>query len=130
MQLWRQLDLDDFWSPRLGHSREGTLWLKVLKTLVAYRPIDPGSEWRLHRQSFDACATADLIDADFGLAEKNTLYRCLDKLVAHKDEQFKFLKPRSGEMFGASFEVTTWSEPLHGHCRACVGGRGLSGSSV
>jgi transposase len=105
MQLWRQLDLDAFWAPRLPDSREGTPWLKVLKTLVAYRLIDPGSEWKLHRQWFDASAMADLLDADFALAEKNTLYRCLDKLVAHKDEQFKFLKQRWGELFGASFEV-------------------------
>ena len=105
LQLWHQLELDRFWQPRLPASREGTPWLKVLKTLVAYRLIDPGSEWRLHRQWFDASAMADLLDADFGLAEKNTLYRCLDKLVKHKDEQFKFLKHRWGEMFGASFEV-------------------------
>jgi len=73
LQLWRRLDLDAFWSPRLPLSRQGTPWLKVLKTLVAYRLIDPGSEWRLHRQWFDASAMADLLDADFALAEKNTL---------------------------------------------------------
>jgi transposase len=105
LQLWRELDLDAFWFVRLPASREGTPWLKVLKTLVAYRLIDPGSEWRLHRQWFDASAMADLLDADFGLAEKNTLYRCLDKLVQHKDAQFKFLKRRWGEMFGANFQV-------------------------
>lgn len=105
LQLWRELDLDGFWQARLPDSREGTPWLKVLKTLVAYRLIDPGSEWRLHRQWFDASAMADLLDADFGLAEKNTLYRCLDKLVKHKDEQCQFLKRRWGELFGASFEV-------------------------
>jgi hypothetical protein len=60
---------------------KGTPWLEVLKTLAAYRLIDPGSEWRLHRQWFDASAVADLLEADFALAEKNTLYRCLDKLV-------------------------------------------------
>jgi transposase len=48
---------------------------------------------------------ADLLDADFALAEKNTLYRCLDRLVAHKDELFKFLRRRWGELFGASFDV-------------------------
>jgi transposase len=105
LQMWQQLELDAFWRPRLRPSREGTPWLKVLKTLVAYRLIDPGSEWRLHRQWFDASAMGDLLEADFALAEKNTLYRCLDKLVAHKDELFKFLKRRWGELFGASFEV-------------------------
>ena len=72
---------------------------------VAYRLIDPGSEWKLHRQWFDASAMADLLDSDFALAEKNTLYRCLDRLVEHKDELFKFLKRRWGELFGARFDV-------------------------
>jgi transposase len=105
MELWQQLELDSFWRPRLRPSREGTPWLKVLKTLVAYRLIDPGSEWRLHRRWFDASAMADLLDSDFALAEKNTLYRCLDRLVEHKDELFKFLKRRWGELFGAKFDV-------------------------
>lgn len=104
-ELWNQLDLDAFWRDRLRPSREGTPWLKVLQTLVAYRLIDPGSEWRLHRHWFDQSAMADLLDADFGLAEKNTLYRCLDKVVAHKDELFKFLVNRWGELFGARFDV-------------------------
>lgn len=104
-ELWQQLDLDSFWRPRLAPSREGTPWLKVLQTLVAYRLIDPGSEWRLHRQWFDASAMADLLNADFALAEKNTLYRCLDRLVEHKDELFKFLCRRWGELFGAKFDV-------------------------
>src|SRR5437879_5213865 len=38
------------WQSRLPASREGTRWLNVLITLVIYRLIDPGSEWRLHRQ--------------------------------------------------------------------------------
>jgi transposase len=105
LDLWQQLELDSFWRPRLRPSREGTPWLKVLKTLVAYRLIDPGSEWRLHRQWFDASAMADLLHSDFALAEKNTLYRCLDKLVEHKDELFKFLKRRWGELFGVTFDV-------------------------
>ena len=105
MELWQQIDLDRFWGPRLRPSREGTPWLSVLKTLVAYRLIDPGSEWKLHRHWFDASAMADVLNADFALAEKNTLYRCLDLLVEHKDELFKFLCRRWGELFGAKFDV-------------------------
>ena len=105
LQLWQQLELDSFWRPRFARAQGNTPWLKVLKTLVAYRLIDPGSEWRLHRQWFDASAMADLLDSDFELAEKNTLYRCLDKLVEHKDDLFKFLVRRWGELFGAKFDV-------------------------
>jgi len=51
-ELWDLLKLDDFWKTRLVKSRKGTRWLNVLKTLVSYRLISPGSEWRLHRQWF------------------------------------------------------------------------------
>ena len=48
---------------------------------------------------------SDLLDADFALAQKDTLYRCLDKLLVHKDELFKFLCARWGELFEAKFEI-------------------------
>ena len=60
-ELWQQLKLDDFWRERLGVSREGTDWLDVLKTLVSYRLIDPGSEWRLHREWYERSAMGDLL---------------------------------------------------------------------
>lgn len=103
--LWGQLDLESFWRARLPASREGTPWLLVLQTLVSYRLIDPGSEWRLHRHWFDPSAMGDLLNADFALAEKNTPYRCLDKLIVYKDALFKFLVQRWGELFGAKFDV-------------------------
>lgn len=105
MELWDQLRLDEFWAARLPDSREGTSWRNVLKTLTAYRLIDPGSEWRLHRLWYDRSAMADLLDEDFGLAQKDTLYRCLDKLVEHKAALFRHLKERWSDLFDAKFEV-------------------------
>src|SRR5207248_7771810 len=37
LTLWRELQLDQFWSKRLGVSRKGTHWAEVLFVLVAYR---------------------------------------------------------------------------------------------
>ena len=82
VRLWRQHKLDEFWQPRLGESREGTDWHQVLMVLVAYRLIDPGSEWRLHREWFERSAMGDLPGGDASLAAKDTLYRCLDKVLA------------------------------------------------
>ncbi len=42
---------------RAGSERAGT----VLRVLVAYRLIEPGSEWRLHREWFGKSAMADLL---------------------------------------------------------------------
>jgi len=104
-ELWDQLSLDEFWASRLGVSRKGTRWLNVLKTLVCFRLIDPGSEWRLHRQWFTRSAMADLLGEDFAIAQKDKLYRCLDKLLKHKRAFFSFLHERWRTLFDASYEV-------------------------
>jgi transposase len=104
-ELWNQLQLDEFWSTRLPPSRQETRWLNVLKTLVAYRLIDPGSEWRLHRQWYEQTAMSELLGEDFGLVSKDKLYRCLDKLLEHKTALFSFLQQRWKALFQADFEV-------------------------
>jgi len=81
--LWDQLRLDEFWLAALPPSREGTRWLNILKTLVSYQLISPGSEWRLHRHWFEHSAMGDLLGENIALVQPNNLYRCLDKLTAH-----------------------------------------------
>src|SRR5882757_485045 len=103
--LYEQLELDRFWARRLPDSREGTCWQHVLQTLVCYRLIDPGSEWRLHRLWFEQSAMADLLGADYALVEKNVLYRCLDKVLEHKTALFSHLRQRWQDLFRARFEV-------------------------
>jgi transposase len=105
LTVWNLLKLSGFWSSRLPPSREGTRWLNVLITLVIYRLIDPGSEWRLHRQWYEQSALGDLLGEDFGLAAKDNLYRCLDRLLAHREELFKYLRSRWQDEFGAKFDV-------------------------
>ena len=104
-QLYEQLERDRFWAARLPDSREGTCWSRILETLVCYRLIDPGSEWRLHRLWFEQSAMGDLLGGDFALVEKNALYRCLDKLVEHKPALFTHLRRRWQDLFGARFDV-------------------------
>jgi transposase len=104
-ELWQQLQLDEFWEKRLPPSRKGTRWDLVLQTLVLYRLIDPGSEWRLHRHWFEHSAIADLLGADFTLAEQHHLYECHDKLLVHKRDLFDHLAGRWRDLFAASYEV-------------------------
>lgn len=105
LELWRELKLDEFWKERLPASREGTDWYHVLVALTAYRLIDPGSEWRLHREWFQRSALADLLGEDFALAAKDNWYRVHDKLLAHKEALFTFLKSRWESLFGLTFDV-------------------------
>ncbi len=105
LTLWKQLQLDAFWGPKLPPSRKGTCWLKVFKLLLCYRLIAPGSEWYLHREWFERSAMVDLLGADYRIAQKDTLYRCLDKLLPHKKDFFSFLTERWKHLFGVRFEV-------------------------
>lgn len=105
MHLWSVLELDRFWEPLLKPSRKGTPWLSVLKALVAYRLIDPGSEFRFHRQWFSGSAMGDLLGEDFRLAQKDKPYRCLDQLLEHKEALFDFLRDRWTALFAASYDL-------------------------
>jgi transposase len=103
--IWQQLQLEAFWRQHLPASREQTSWYHILMVLCAYRLIDPGSEWRLHREWYEKSAMADFLDEDFSLVAKDNLYRCLDKLVKHKAALFTFLKQRWEDLFGVTFDV-------------------------
>jgi hypothetical protein len=105
LTLWRELQLDRFWAERLPASRKGTRWDAVLLVLAAYRLLAPGSEWRLHREWFEHSALADLLGADFGLAEIHKLYACHDRLLVHKQALFDHLVGRWRDLFNASFDV-------------------------
>lgn len=103
--LWEQLGLSSFWHQKLSAGRQGTAWDRVVQTLVVYRLVDPGSEWRLHRHWFDHSALPDLLGTDFAVAQIHRLYECHDKLVAHKTALFDHLTERWKTLFNARYDV-------------------------
>src|ERR1700757_1383132 len=104
-ELWRKLGLDEFWQQRLPDGREAVSWEKVLRLLVVNRLLDPGSEFRLHRQWFVDSAMDELLETDFAVAVKDRLYRCLDRVLPHKQELFVWLKQKWADLFHSDFEV-------------------------
>ena len=104
-ELWRQLGLHEFWDTRLAGSREAVAWEKVLQLLVVNRLLDPGSEFRVHRQWYLSTAMDALLGTDFAVAEKDRLYRCLDRVLEHKQELFLWLRQKWADLFQADFEV-------------------------
>jgi transposase len=104
-ELWRQLQLDRFWSGKLPPGRESVAWPQVLELLVVNRLIDPGSEFRVHRHWFDQSAMDVLLGQDFAVAEKDRLYRCLDRVLEHKQELFVHLQQRWKDLFDAEFDL-------------------------
>jgi len=104
-ELWERLGLGEFWEAQLGRGREEVPWAKVLELLVVSRLVSPGSEFRLHREGFDQSAMGELLGTGFAVAEKDRLYRCLDRLLEHKTALFGYLRQRWQDLFRARFEV-------------------------
>src|SRR5213083_2810619 len=104
-ELWRELGLDQFWQERFAKGRESIRWEKVLQLLVVNRLIAPGSEFHLHRHWFLSSAMDELLNTDFAIADKDRLYRCMDRILEHKQDLFAFLKKKWADLFEADFEV-------------------------
>jgi transposase len=104
-ELWQQLELDRFWEQKLERGKEEVSWAQVLELLVVNRLIDPGSEFRVHCQWFDHSAMDVLMGVDFAVAEKDRLYRCLDRILPHKRDLFVHLQQRGKSLFDVSFDV-------------------------
>ena len=105
VKLWQLLDLDEFWTQRLGGLRGEVPWEKVAELLAVNRLCDPGSELSVHEKWYPKTGMSLLLDCDAAVAEKDRLYRCLDRLVEHKEALEGHLKQKWGELFGAEFEV-------------------------
>ena len=118
--LWDRLGLEEFWSQKLGSQRGGVAWNKVLQVLAINRLIDPGSEFMIHRQWYLSSALDDLLGCDFAVAAKDRLYRCLDRILPHKDELCRFLTQRWKTLFDANFDILLYdltSTYFEGSCQ-------------
>jgi hypothetical protein len=74
-QLWRTLHLDNFFGARL------------------------------HRHWFETTALPDLLGVGERSAQDDTLYRCHDLLLEHKEALFGHLRGRWADLFGVRYEV-------------------------
>src|ERR1700758_1870828 len=104
-ELWRELGLDRFWQEHFSEGRESIHWEKVLQLLVVNRLIAPRSEFHVHRHWFLSSAMDELLNTDFAIADKDRLYRCLDRILEHKQDVFTYLRKKWADLFEADFEV-------------------------
>lgn len=105
MKLWQILGLDGFWRERLDGLRGQVPWEKVAELLAVNRLCAPGSELSVHEQWYPKTGMSLLLDCDVSVAEKDRLYRCLDRLVKHKGDLEKHLKSKWGELFAPDFDI-------------------------
>ena len=118
--LWDELGLGRFWDSKLGGDRGGLPWSKVLQVLAVNRLCQPMTEFAVHHSWFLGSAMDELLGLDFAVAAKDRLYRCLDRVVAHKKELCQFLVERWKTLFDASFDVLLYdltSTYFEGSCR-------------
>lgn len=80
-------------------------WEKVLQLRVFIRLVAPANEFHVYRQWFLSTAMDELLCVNYASAEKDRLYRCLDRLLEHKQDLFAWLQQKWAELFHADFEV-------------------------
>jgi len=104
-KLWEELGLREFWQTVLADERGQVPWAKVVELLVVNRLCAPRSELSIHEKWFGQTAMDLLLDSDARVAEKDRLYRCLDRMLAHKEALERHLAAKWRDLFGAEFDV-------------------------
>jgi len=79
-------------------------WHKVLERLVVNRLLAPRSERFVHEKWFPQTAMDVLLDTDARVADKDRLYRCLDRVLQHKPALEQHLAAKWKDLFGATFD--------------------------
>lgn len=104
-QLWDELGLDTFWRDALADSPGDVPWDKVLELLVVNRLLSPRSELFVHEKWFPQTAMDVLLDTDARVADKDRLYRALDRALPHKAALEAHLAQKWKDLFGATFDL-------------------------
>ena len=105
IQLWEDLGLHTFWRDALAAPSGDVPWDKVLALLAVNRLLAPRSELFVHEKWFPQSAMDGLLDTDARVADKDRLYRCLDRLLVHKPALEQHLAQKWKDLFGATFDL-------------------------
>src|SRR5256885_78639 len=104
-ELWKRLELDDFFQQAMDNDTAEVPWSRVAAVLAINRLCAPGSELAIEERWYPSTALEDLLDLDEDKINDTRLYRCLDRMLPHKTKLEQHLKQRYGELFGAEFDV-------------------------
>jgi len=105
LELWRRLELEEFFTRHLDQEFADVPWSRVAAVLAINRLCDPGSELAIERHWYPGTALDDLLHIGKGKINDTRLYRCLDRLLPLKTKIEQHLKQRFGELFQAEFDV-------------------------
>src|SRR5947207_3613832 len=105
LELWRQLQLDDFFAQAMDGDPADVPWSRVAALLAINRLCAPGSELAIEQRWYPTTALDDLLGIEEGKINDTHLYRCLDRILPHKTKLEQHLKDRYGALFGAEFDL-------------------------
>lgn len=105
LELWKKLQLDQFFDHVLSSPRPQVSWAHLAMILVAARFCEPKSELHIAEHFYSSTALADLLGIPAYAIYDNRLYRALDKLLLHKEALQKHLKERFGELFQIQYDL-------------------------
>src|SRR6516164_3821589 len=105
LELWKRLELDRFFAKAVDHEPADVPWSRVAALLAINRLCAPGSELAIEQRWYPSTALDDLLGIEDGKINDTRLYRCLDRILAHKTKLERHLKDRYGALFGAEFDV-------------------------
>jgi transposase len=104
-ELWKRLQLDDFFAQHLDSDQAEVPWSRVTAVLAINRLCAPGSELAVEQHWYPSTALEDLLHIENGKINDTRLYRCLDRLLPLKTKLEQHLKERYGELFQAQFDI-------------------------
>lgn len=105
LELWKRLELDQFFEEAVDEQEADVPWSRVAAVLAINRLCAPGSELAIEERWYPSTALDDLLGIAEGKINDTRLYRCLDRILPHKTKLERHLKQRYGELFGAEFDV-------------------------
>ena len=103
--LWRLLGLDELLEARMDRGAEEIPWPVMAFILTAARLIAPSSELAIEERFYPRTALEDICGVACEQANKDRLYRTLDRLLPHKVALEAHLKSRIGTLFEEPFDV-------------------------
>lgn len=104
-KLFDILGLDEVLSGLLPRGEEAVAWPTVVKVLVLSRFCSPSSELHIAEHLYENMAFEDFLGVPPRQIYENRLYRCLDRLLPHKDAIQRHLKERLGALFALTYDL-------------------------
>ncbi len=105
LHLIRTLQLDTFLQNVMEDGSESVPWDVTSLILIIARLLEPSSELYVSEQWYPKSSLPDLLGVSNDQVDDNRLYRCLDKLLPHKEALEVHLKNRMGELFDLEYDL-------------------------